>query len=476
MERSDMILVEEGEKSRCRNFCSNKKTLIYKLFKPFGVAPERKVKRPEFTAKDFELPEECWVAKYDPKRVAKYWNYRNLPRSLAKTIADSFFKGIAVKLIPIVILFLFMYYVLNPFVFNRNLCEPANENITSGNQANQGRNHQANQGRNHQGTRSKTSSKNSNPRNQRNPADNGNSHGSPSEKDREGYVKMALSFLTVNGHEAWCHKAKFMSWKKMEQNFTKVLTLFIGFLVSLSVRNWFLQVKMVPQLDSVLIQMNHFVWVDTSKNPNDFKVKIGLTPNEFRKTIVRYFLLSWTMCMSRMCNKMNSTLGNQYAMNEKSLLLKREFDELNYPAMGKTWREKWSSPLSWVGKMANDPKLKDQEALKVLDVKDAIGKSLNAYCDKLQQLNSFNQFRIPAPLLSLLTIAIYVFLILSVISGQDMYPGSHFANGSNGNVSAAMVIFFDFPWFAITKYLLIFGWLKVATDLMVPFGNKQYER
>ena len=60
---------------------------------------ERKVvKRPKFSAKDFELPEECWVAEYDPKLVAKYWNYRNFPRSLAKTIADSFIRGVVVKL------------------------------------------------------------------------------------------------------------------------------------------------------------------------------------------------------------------------------------------------------------------------------------------------------------------------------------------------------------------------------------------
>ena len=396
-------------------------------------AEKQVVKRPKFSAKDFELPEECWVAEYDPKRVAKYWNDRNLPRSLVKTIADSFIRGVVVKLIPIVFLFLFMYYILNPFLFNKLLCVTDEENIPSGNH-------------NH----------------------TGNDHG--------GYVKMALSVLSVNGQEAWCHKAKFMSWEKMERDFTKVLTLFIGFLVSLSVRNWFLQVKMVPQLDSVLIQMNHFVWVDTTKNPNDFKVKIGLTPDEFRKTIVRYFLLSWTMCMSRMCDKMNSALGNPSAMNGKRLLLKREFDELTYPGLGRrgwevwAWREKWSSPLSWVAKMANDQNLKNQDAVIILkdQVKDSIGKSLNAYCDKLQQLNSFNQFRIPAPLLSLLTIAIYVFLVLSVISGQDMFP-------EPSHNSPSMIVFFDFPWFAIAKYLLIFGWLKVATDLMVPFGNKRYK-
>ena len=439
MDPSEMILVEEGGKGKCRNLCSKKKAFIYKLLKPFAVAPERKVNRPKLTAKDFELPEECWVAKYDPKLVAKYWNYRNLPRTLVKSIIESFFRGIVVKLIPIMIVFLFMYYVVNPFVFNRGLCVTDENSIPSVNHTIQ------NKGQ-------------------------GNTNGSSLNKPHAGYVRMALSLLSVSGKGAWCHAAKFNSWKELERDFTRVLTLFIGFLVSLSVRNWFQQVKTVPQLDSILLQMNHFIWIDTSKDPNEFKVKMGLTPDEFRKTIIRYFLLSWTMCMSRMCVKMNSILGNEHALNDKRLLLKREFDELRYPtAEGVTWREKWSSPLSWVGKMANDQKLKGQEIVKILDVKDAIGKSLNAYCDKLQQLNSFNDFRIPAPLLTLLTIAIYAFLILSVMSGQDMFPESY------PSQSMAMIIFFDFPWFAMTKYLLIFGWLKVATDLMVPFGNIMYK-
>ena len=154
------------------------------------------------------------------------------------------------------------------------------------------------------------------------------------------------------------------------------------------------------------------------------------------------------------------------------MLLKKEFDELKAETDGKNWREKWSSPLSWVAKMVNDPKLKDmkfknQSPIELLDVKDAIGKSLNTYCQDLQKLSSFNEYRIPTPLISLLTVAMYVFLIISIAAGQDMYPEKY-------TQDKFIKIIFDFPWFSVAKYLLIFGWLQVAADLMVPFGEGRY--
>ena len=120
--------------------------------------------------------------------------------------------------------------------------------------------------------------------------------------------------------------------------------------------------------------------------------------------------------------------------------------------------------------MVNDVNLKDNpenaKSAKVLDIKDAIGKTLNEYGNNLQKLNTHNEFRLPTPLISLLTCAIYVFMVINVAAGQDMYP-------EESKSSQFVRFFFDFPWFAIVKYLMIFGWLQVATDLMAPFGKER---
>ena len=418
MESSDLISVEGGNKKKTKSCSEKTSAFFYKLVKPFVLPLERRVFRPKLEAKDFELPSDSWVAKYDPKNVANYWNDLTIPRKFFEAVGVFFFRGIYAKSVPILFLYLLQYYVLNKFVFNLALCtDPVNATTSSN------------------GTQCPT-----------------------------GHIRLALS------NEMCCNEAKFKSWMNMERDFTRVLTFFIGFIVSLSVKTWYDQVKLIPKLDTMLIQINMFIWVDPSKKSDH--IIGGMTATEFRKTIFRYFLLSWTMCLSRMGSKLHDMFDKPSTFNQKQLLLKREFDVLKAETDGNNWREKWSSPLSWVAKMVNDPKLKDmkfknQSPIELLDVKDAIGKSLNTYCQDLQKLSSFNEYRIPTPLISLLTVAIYMFLIISVAAGQDMYPEKYTQH-------KIIQIIFDFPWFSVAKYLLIFGWLRVAADLMVPFGEGRY--
>ena len=71
----------------------------------------------------------------------------------------------------------------------------------------------------------------------------------------------------------------------------------------------------------------------------------------------------------------------------------------------------------------------------------------------------------PAPLVYILWAAIYVFLITNIVASQDMY--------SEHDATNFFVKCFHgyLPWFSLIKYLMLFGWLKVAADLTVPFGN-----
>lgn len=212
--------------------------------------------------------------------------------------------------------------------------------------------------------------------------------------------------------------------------------------------------------------MNNFLWFDPTKKISDIKIKGDFNAKELRTTIVRYFLLSWTMCLSRMSVRLNKKFRDEHELNKKMLILKREFDELSCGTDRDSWREKWSTPLSWVTKMVNDINTKDTTSAKIVDIKDAIGKTVSAFCSDLQKLNSYNEYRMPHTLISLLTIAIYVFLIINVAAGQDMFDD----NGKNAFLDFVL----DFPWFALVKYLMIFGWLQVATDLTVPFGQGRY--
>ena len=144
MESLDLLSIEDGCKKKPKTCWDKSKSILYKIFKPFMVAGERRVARPRFEAKDFELPSKMWVAKYDPKIASNYWNDQNLPRRTSQIVAQLFFKGIYIKLVPIFLLYLTQYYLLNYLIFNNALCQTqANlpPNHSTGNiQANIGQN------------------------------------------------------------------------------------------------------------------------------------------------------------------------------------------------------------------------------------------------------------------------------------------------------------------------------------------------
>ena len=274
-----------------------------------------------------------------------------------------------------------------------------------------------------------------------------------------------MTHLALSG-DRLCRKSYLQHWISIERDFTKILTFFIGFFVSMSVNNWYSQVRLVPHLDQILIQINNFLWIDPKKIIDEVKIKHDMTVKQLRNTIVRYFILSWTICLSRMSVRLNEEFTDELALNRKRLMLKEEFDILNCGTGRDSWREQWSTPLAWVAKMVNDTQQANEaKSCKIIDIKDAIGKTLGSFCQDLQKLNSYNEYRMPAPLVHILHLAIYVFLIINVAAAQDMYTEDNTAN-------FFVKFFCDFlPWFALMKYIMLFGWLKVAADLTVPFGN-----
>ena len=381
---------------------------FHSLLSSFSITGEKRVKRENLSEEDFTLPDEHRVAKYNPKNVARYWNRRNASRSFFKTVASSFLNGIHIKLLPVTIIYISLYYVLNIFLVQKLLCPE------------------------------------------------GISH------------TLSATYLEGASNNTTCNKEMFEQWGEMEKDFTRVLTFFIGFFVSMSINNWSTQVRLVPHLDQIIIGLETSLWIDPTKSTDEVKIKGNTTAKELRMTILRYYLLSWTMCLSRVSSRLKNRFQDEYAFNRKRLLDKREFDELNCRTGSDSWIEKWTIPLLWINKMVNDIDLKGSTDAKIKDIKDGVGKPLTAFCQDLEKLSSYNEYRMPSSLIKILTMAIYLFMIIALLSGQydiDMVADS-FPNQSN-----IIIMILDFPFFALFKYLMLFGWLKLATDLSSPFGE-----
>ena len=104
-----------------------------------------------------------------------------------------------------------------------------------------------------------------------------------------------------------------------------------------------------------------------------------------------------------------------------------------------------------------------------------MGRHLEQFTSRLEKLQSYNEYRMPRSIIRVLQLAIYVNLVLGALARQEFTRIDAFEEISNvrGTLDYSF-IFYDFPVFAVIKYLALFGWLKTATDLSCPFGLKRY--
>ena len=388
------------------------------LWSYFTLSGHDRVKREKRTKEDFFFPKEVvpyQVAEYDPEIVAKYWNKINVTNGLCRKIIKSFTSGFFVKLAPTALLYIIVYYAFNIFLARALLCGEVSANNVTSSSATSG---------------------------------------------------MHLALGPAN---STCNVSFVKKWKDIEKDFSRILTFFIGFFVSLSINRWATQVKMVPHFDVLTMGLDTLLWIDPTKNQDEVKIKGRVTAKELRMTIMRYCFLSWTMCLSRISTGLNPNFGNAYNYNQKRLLAKGEFDALVYGASHTNWREQWATPLLWANKMANDL---DNDNLnsgaKVKDTKHGITTTLRQFSNDLEALNEHYEHPVPHAFSRILRIAIYTFMLVNAIGSQDM------AMIASEDHSPLMEIILDFPAFNLMKYLLLFGWLKTATDLQNPFGSDKY--
>ena len=107
--------------------------------------------------------------------------------------------------------------------------------------------------------------------------------------------------------------------KENESTATRYLTFILGFYVGQMIKRWWEQVKCLPDVDSITNVMAGFIQLEFK---DDVKAKDAAL--ELKKKIVRYCLLSWTMCLAVISPPLHEKfkIGENYI--EKGLLTEKE--------------------------------------------------------------------------------------------------------------------------------------------------------
>jgi predicted membrane chloride channel (bestrophin family) len=265
-----------------------------------------------------------------------------------------------------------------------------------------------------------------------------------------GAVYFAISLFygyVLDDEQAKAFELLIQEVRKNLNTSAKTLTFLLGFYVSLVVKRWWEQLKTLPSLDEV---------ASVSKVAISLKDESENLLN--RRTIVRYCLLSYVLCLRKTSSQvrrqypsMDHLITSNLVRKDEAKLIGDENPEDILAIGGSNW---WL-PIDWTidiirkaqidGRFATAP-LNSMLVAKVCDFRKS-----------LAEVASFGHVTIPLVYTQVVHLAVYTHFAASLIGEQLIQSGLE---------KQDMCV----PIFLIFKFLFFIGWLNVAVSMYNPFG------
>ena len=270
----------------------------------------------------------------------------------------------------------------------------------------------------------------------------------------------------------WCSKYdKFVGDLSVaEDDFIRLLTYLVGFFVTFTLRRWWQQVISVPKIDTACLALEGSIWCNPSKNQDDVYVKEGVSITQFKQTVVRYYLLSWTMCLSMFSPSLRKELRGPKDFSRHRLMNYDEYQRLKLTNSDTKdgWKKKWNIPLMWVNAMLNNLETVSAtlDDVKVKAMKEN-HKATTDFHKRLRKLIEANNNHLPKLFLSAIEWGLRVWLIVGILAAQNSYSGER-------GLWIPLALLFNFPLVHLVELVVVFSWIHEASLLISPFGLRRY--
>ncbi|RXG71569.1 Bestrophin-2 [Armadillidium vulgare] len=225
------------------------------------------------------------------------------------------------------------------------------------------------------------------------------------------------------------------------------VTFVLGFYISLVVTRWWGQFESLPWPDNLAIL------VSNSVQGRDVRTRM------MRRTIVRYANLAFVLTLRMISPKMQKRFPTFDHLITEGYLLDTEKNLLEGTIKDANGNIYWV-PLVWAVSLIESARkeyyIKNDLAVQV------VLKEINIFRGKCGSLLSYDRISIPLVYTQVVTIAVYSFLIATIMGRQFLE--------NQGNTSIGTIDIY-IPVFTYLQILFYLGWLKVAESLFNPFGK-----
>ena len=380
-----------------------------------------KVKLERVEKDEFTLPLSDQVAHYDSEKLANFWNSENkqyfeIP-SLPSRICQGLKEGLLNRTAIIIFTYLAAYYLANCIIIEYWCTEELlNQAFINSIEQKMG---------------------------------------------LEGIARMNITEHAMCLH----YKVQIRKLADKEALFSKILTLLLGFYVAFTIERWWRQVSLLPRIDSICLTLEGCVWCDPRKKEIDILVpEEGINVIQFKQTVARYCLLSFTMCMSMISQPLRKKFRKPQNFNQALLLSFEEYNVLKSKYGGDGWKTKWTVPLLWANSMICRASAEPKDDLKFKYTREII-RELKIFQRNLRDLSDFNTYHVPNLVIRGITLGIWFWFCMGIFASEGLLTSL----GHDISLPSALVL--NFPLMHCIQYIMLFQWLHTATFLQNPFGK-----
>ncbi|MBN3322645.1 BEST4 protein, partial [Atractosteus spatula] len=218
----------------------------------------------------------------------------------------------------------------------------------------------------------------------------------------------------------------------------------LGFYVSLVVNRWWSQYTSIPLPDQLMMV------VSANVHGADEKGSI------LRRTLMRYANLSSVLILRSVSTRVRKRFPTMDHVVEAGFMTRDEQKKLEslYSDFNKYWM-----PMVWftnlVAQARREGRVRDDVALRLLM------DELNKYRAKCSMLFHYDWISIPLVYTQVVTIAVYSFFTVTLVGRQFLHPSEDSEDALDLYV----------PVFTLLQFFFYAGWLKVAEQIINPFGE-----
>ncbi|XP_045509832.1 bestrophin-4 isoform X2 [Colias croceus] len=222
----------------------------------------------------------------------------------------------------------------------------------------------------------------------------------------------------------------------------------LGFYVSLVVKRWWEQYKLLPWPDTLALFISAGI-------PGADE-----TGRLMRRNIVRYAILAYVITLQRVSLRVKRRFPTWQHVVDSGLMLESErkvFEKMD----GKSPMSKYWMPLVWATNIINRAR---KDGLITSDhIVQTLLVELSDIRRRLGALIGYDTVCVPLVYTQVVTLALYTYFVAALMGRQLVPP----APGSTSKYEPDVY----FPLFTALQFCFYVGWLKVAEVLINPFGE-----